>query len=119
MSLRSKFNSVLESVHPLISKYRHKAKLVKKSRLRLVFSTCLSVFRNQRKNTYSCLNYYVISMYISQLGLVPRLFARRVRERQARAWVRGWYISMYITLYIYYLLTERELCTGEISDRRF
>ena len=33
-------------------------KLVKKTRLRLVFSTCLSVFRNQRKNTYLCLNYY-------------------------------------------------------------
>ena len=29
---------------------------LKKTRLRLVFSTFLSVFTNQRKNTYSCLN---------------------------------------------------------------
>ena len=39
-------------------------RLVKKTRLRLVFSTCLSVFRNQRKNTFSCLNYYVKSTQI-------------------------------------------------------
>ena len=42
----------LESVHPLISKYRQAG--LKK----LVFSTCLSVFRNQRENTYSCLKHY-------------------------------------------------------------
>ena len=37
----------LESVLPLIFKYRQA--IVKKTRLRLVFSTCLSAFRNQRK----------------------------------------------------------------------
>ena len=41
----------------LRSKFKH----LKKTRLRLVFSTCLSVIRNQRKNTYSCLNYYLNS----------------------------------------------------------
>ena len=30
----------------------------------LVFSTCLSVFRNQRKNTHSCLNYYISNSLI-------------------------------------------------------
>ena len=38
----------LESVHPLIFKYRQACQ--KRTRLCLVFSTCLSIFRNQRKN---------------------------------------------------------------------
>ena len=45
--------------HSLILQFLNTDKLVKKTRLRLVFSTGLFVFRNQRKNTYSCLNYYI------------------------------------------------------------
>ena len=63
----------LESVHPLISKCRQ---AVEKPRLPLVFSTCLSVFRNQRKNTYSCLNYYfTVSQKRKNL---PRLFQPKI-----------------------------------------
>ena len=43
----------LESVHPLISKYRNTKFLNTVQYKQLV---CIS--RNQRKNTYSCLNYY-------------------------------------------------------------
>ena len=52
----------LESVLPLISIYinklvkrKAKNKTTKKTRIHFVFSTCLSVFRNQRKNTYTVL----------------------------------------------------------------
>ena len=55
MSLRSKF----KHSKVFILWFLNTNEVVKKTRLRLVFSTCLSVFRNQRKNTYSCLNYYL------------------------------------------------------------
>ena len=40
----------LESVHLLISKYRHASRSKKRTRARLGFSSFLSVFRNQRQN---------------------------------------------------------------------
>ena len=55
MSLKSKF----KHSKVFILWFLNTDKPVQKTRLRLVFSTCLSVFRNQRKNTYSCLNYYI------------------------------------------------------------
>ena len=63
MRLRSKFGSV----HLLIPA----DKLVKKTWLRLVFSTCLSVFRNQRKNTCSCSG---LGLLVAIEQLYPPLF---------------------------------------------
>lgn len=49
----------LENVHPHARGFLNTNKLVINSLLRLVFSICLFVFRDQRKDAYSCLNYYI------------------------------------------------------------
>ena len=111
MSLRSKF----KHSKVFILWFLNTDKLVEKTRLHLIFSTCLPVFRNQRKNTFSCLN---IAWSISQFCLIFHLaiiliYYRWRVEKRLKRYIEKWKemllcINMICARYVFYNVVLRK-----------